>query len=152
MIIGNLRDVQPSDFRDKNIQAAFAYIQSHDLLALPIGKSAIDGENVILNRQSYVGKSEADAKIEGHSHHLDLQIVLKGVERFGYVNKSRSGLKETAPYDPIKDRTNYAGPLDGEIDLHEGDFALVYPSDLHKAGVKVNDETIEKAVFKIKID
>ena len=152
MVIGNLRDFSPKDFKDKNIQTAFTYLKGHDLLALPVGKTLIDGDNVILNRQSYRGKSEADAKIEGHRHHLDLQIVLKGVERFGYVNKERQGLAEMGPYDPLKDRTNYQGELDGEIDLHEGDFALVYPEDLHKACVDVNGETIEKAVFKIAID
>lgn len=152
MIIGNLRDFSSKDFKDKNIQTAFTYLKSHDLLALPVGKTVIDGDKVILNRQSYLGKTEQDAKIEGHAHHLDLQIVLKGVEHFGYVNKERSGVKETTPYDPLKDRTNYEGALDGEIDLHEGDFALVYPEDLHKACVDVNGQTIEKAVFKIAID
>jgi YhcH/YjgK/YiaL family protein len=152
MVIGNLRDFSPKDFKDKNIQTAFTYLKGHDLLALPLGKTVIDGDKVILNRQSYLGKTEQDAKIEGHSHHLDLQIVLKGVERFGYVNKERSTIKETSSYDPAKDRTNYEGALDGEIDLHEGDFALVYPEDLHKAGVDVNGQTIEKAVFKIAIE
>jgi biofilm protein TabA len=152
MIIGDISDFKPADFSSPNIQKALRYIESHDLLAMPIGKVEIDGTNVYLNRQSYVGKAETDAKIEGHDHYLDLQLVLKGEEGFGYVNKKRSGIKATTPYDPVKDRTNYEGPLDGRVTLHPGQFALVYPNDLHQACVKVNAETIEKAVFKIKID
>jgi YhcH/YjgK/YiaL family protein len=152
MIIGNIRDFSEKDFASANIKTAFAYLKSHDLLALPVGKTVIDGDKVILNRQSYLGKEEKDAKIENHDHHLDLQLVLKGTERFGYVNAQRTGLRPTSAYDPTKDRTNYEGPLDGEIDLHAGDFALVYPSDLHQACVKVDDGVIEKAVFKILID
>jgi len=152
MIIGQVSDFKAKDFTSKNIQTALTFIKSHDLLALPVGKFALDGDNVYLNRQTYVGKEEKDAKIEGHDHYLDFQLVLKGEERFGYVDKRRNGIKATTSYDPAKDRTNYEGQVDGYIVLHEGQFALVYPNDLHQACIKVNDEPIEKAVIKIKID
>lgn len=152
MIVGQIEDFKKNDFASKNIQTALLYIESHDLLALPEGKVAIDGDNVILNRQSYIGKEEKDAKIEGHKNYLDLQLVLKGEERFGYVDKRRSEIKATTPYDYAKDRTDYEGNVDGYIVLHPGQFALVYPNDLHQACLKVNDDMIEKAVFKIKID
>lgn len=152
MIIGNIKDFGMISFPGKNIEKAVSYALSHDLLALPLGKVEIKGEDIYLNRQSYLGKDEKDSKIEGHEHYLDLQLVLQGEERFGYVDKRREGLKLSAPYDPLKDKANYEGPVDGYITLHAGQFALVFPNDLHQPGIKVNEAPIEKAVFKIKID
>lgn len=151
MIIGKLEDFKSSDFIHENIKKAFDYIASHDLLSLPEGKTVVDGDNVWVNRQSYVGRDFENCKIEGHQRYLDLQIVLKGTEGFGYVDITRKGLEITSPYDEVKDKANYKGELDGIIYLHDHQFALVYPEDLHMPLIKVNDETIEKAVFKIKL-
>jgi YhcH/YjgK/YiaL family protein len=151
MIIGNIKDFKPEYFTSANIKKAIEYANTHDLLSLPEGKTVIDGDNLYVNRSSYVGKRFEDAKIEGHEHYLDLQLVLKGEEGMGYVDKRKEGLVAT-PYDEVKDRTNYTGKLDGIINLRSGFFALVFPNDLHQPCLKVNDEKIEKAVFKIKID
>ena len=152
MVIGNINDFSERDFSySKNLCKVFAFIKEHDLLSLPLGKTVIDGDEVYVNRQEYVGKKFEDAKIEGHDKYLDLQLVLKGVEGMGYVDKRKPGLVAT-PYDAVKDRTNYEGELDGIINLSNNFFALVYPNDLHKPCIKVNDEKIQKAVFKIKID
>ena len=70
MIIGQVSDFKAKDFTSKNIQTALTFIKSHDLLALPVGKLALDGDNVYLNRQTYVGKEEKDAKIEGHAYRV----------------------------------------------------------------------------------
>lgn len=152
MVIGNIKDFNSSMFNSKNIKTAIDFALTHDLMGLSEGKTVIDGTDVYVNRSSYIGKKFEDAKIEGHDHYLDLQLVLKGTEGMGYVDKRKSGLKVTVPYDAIKDRTNYEGELDGIINLTDNFFALVFPNDLHKPCIKVNDEKIEKAVFKIKID
>jgi YhcH/YjgK/YiaL family protein len=152
MIIGNIKDFKPEYFTSPNIKKAIEWANSHDLLNLQPGKTVIDGDNLWVNRQSYVGKKFEEAKIEGHEKYLDLQLVLKGVEGMGYVDKRKAGLTVTSPYDEVKDKANYEGQLDGIINLRENFFALVFPEDLHKPCLKVNDEVIEKAVFKIKID
>ena len=138
-------------FDNEYINAVFEFIYKNDLLALPNGKTVIDGENVWVNRSSYVGKEKEECKIENHHNYLDLQLVIKGVEGIGYVHIDRNGVKEMAPYDSVKDKCNFVGDVDGIIYLHDGDFVLVWPEDLHQPQIKYNDEIIEKAVFKIKI-
>src|SRR5574344_701658 len=146
MVISNMADVNPKDYAfSPNLLAAFEFMKNNDLLAIPAGNTEIKGSEVYLNRSSYVGKAFEDAKIEGHSNYLDIQLVLKGVEGMGYVDKRKKGLKVTVPYDAVKDRANYDGELDGVINLHAGFFALVFPNDLHKPCIKVNDEGIEQA-------
>ncbi len=151
MIIGKIEDFFNVKFENENINKAFEFIKTHDLLSLPEGKTVIDGDNVYVNRSSYIGREFENCKIEGHDKYLDLQLVIKGVEGFGYVDRKRANLVVSVPYDEKKDKINYKGELDGIINLHDHQFALVYPEDLHMPLIKVNDEMIEKAVFKIKI-
>lgn len=153
MVIESIEDVKVEQFAySKNIQKAIEFIKTHDLLALPSGKTIIDGDNVYVNRSSYIGKNIEDAKIEGHKNYLDLQLVIKGEEGMGYVDIRKEGLSVTFPYDAVKDRANYAGKVDGIVNLRSGFFALVFPNDLHQPCIKTNDNMVEKAVFKIKID
>jgi YhcH/YjgK/YiaL family protein len=158
MIVGNIKDYSARDFAySKNLQAAFNFIQEkglEGLLALPAGKTVVtENGEVYVNRSSYVGKNFADAKIENHNKWLDIQIVLKGVEDIGYVDLRKYNESNiTAAYDEVKDKTNYEGELDAVVRTAGGYFVLVFPNDLHKPCIKVNDEVIEKAVFKVKID
>ena len=158
MIVGNIKDFGKKDFPySKNLQLAFEYLNEkgvEGLLKLESGKHLIkeDGE-VYLNRSSYVGKEFKDAKIEGHEKWLDIQLVLAGDENVGYVDKRKYSEENiTVPYNPEKDKANYQGDLDAVIHLTSGYFVLVYPNDLHKPCIKVNDNIIEKAVVKVKID
>lgn len=151
MIIGKIEDFFNVKFENENINKAFEFIKTHDLLALPEGKTVIDGDNVWVNRSTYYGKPLEECKIESHEKYLDLQLVIKGVEGMGYVDKERTGLEVTFPYDEKKDKMNFKGKLDGIIYLHDHQFAIVWPNDLHMPLIKANDEVIEKAVFKIKL-
>ena len=151
MIVGNLKDFRNVKFDNENINKAFEFIYSNNLLELPLGKTVIDGDNVWVNRMSYVGKDFTECKLENHHNYLDLQLVLSGKEGMGYVHIDRDGVV-SGEYDPIKDKANFTGPLDGIINLHDNDFVIVWPSDLHMPLIKIDDNLIEKAVFKIKIN
>lgn len=151
MIVGKLVDLYRYKGISKNIDTAIDYIQNHDLLALPKGKAIVDGDNVYINRDTYVARPMEECFYENHENYIDLQIVLKGKEIFGYTHISNPTLEVTTPYNKDKDVTKYK--CDGAVlfTLEEG-FALVYTEDVHLAKCKVNDEIVEKAVVKIKIE
>lgn len=151
MIVGKLVDLYRYKGISKNIDTAIDYIQNHDLLALPKGKTIVDGDNVYINRDTYVARPIEECFYENHENYIDLQIVLKGKEIFGYTHISNPTLEVTTPYNKDKDVTKYK--CDGAVlfTLEEG-FALVYTEDVHLAKCKVNDEIVEKAVVKIKIE
>lgn len=153
MVISNLKHTQIKHFSySKNLQKAFEYLKNTDLLALPLGKTIIDGDEVYLNRLQYQGKELKDCKIEGHKNYLDIQLVVQGKEKIGYVDIDNQSLSILTSYDDKKDKTNYLGELDGEIVLSDGFYALVFPEDLHMPQIKVDDNLIEKVVVKVKID
>lgn len=152
MIIAKLRDIKRYKGISKNIDTAIDYVLTHDLMALPKGKTFIDGDNVYVNRDTYVANPLEKCFFENHEHYLDLQIVLKGKELFGYTDISNPTLQVTTPYNPDKDVTKYSATLDTVYYTLDESFALVFKEDVHLAKAKVNDELVEKAVIKIKVD
>lgn len=160
MIVGKLKDIYRYKGISKNIDTAIDYILEKGidgLLALPKGKTEIDGTNVYVNRDTYVAKDKKDTFFENHQNYMDLQVVLKGNEYFAYTDISNPELKVTTEYNPEKDVTKYNG---GDVDsvknsqwfvLNEG-YALVYTEDVHLAKCDVDGGIVEKAVFKIKIE
>lgn len=148
MIIGKIKDLKTYLGISKEIDQAIDYINNTDLLALEVGKYVLN-ENVIINRQRYVGNEHMDA--ENHNEHLDIQIVLKGKEKVGYADISNNSLKVKIPYNEVKDVTKYDVEDESFFILEDGGFVLVFPEDIHRPGLKVDEEIIEKVVVKIKI-
>lgn len=151
MIIGKLEDLYRYKGIAKNIDTAIDYIQTHDLLALPKGKTVVDGDNVFINRDTYVAKPLEECFFENHEKYMDMQIVLKGQEVFAYTHISNPTLEVTTPYNIEKDVTKYSCE-GGVFFTLENAFALVYTEDVHLAKCKANDDIVEKAVIKIKIE
>lgn len=152
MITGKIKDLARYKGLSKNIDTAIDYVLNNDLLALAKGKYEIDGKEVFLNRDTYVAKEEKDCFFETHKNYIDLQIVLKGKEYFGYTDITDKGLVVTDEYNPEKDVCKYKTCADNKclVVLEEG-FALVYPEDAHLPKLKINDEIVEKVVIKIKL-
>jgi YhcH/YjgK/YiaL family protein len=153
MIVGKLVDLYRYKGIAKNIDTAIDFILNNDLLALPKGKTVVDGDNVYINRDTYVAKPYDECFFENHENYIDIQIVLKGKERIGYTHISNPTLKVTTPYNDVKDVTKYNNDPEGAIyfDVEEG-FVLVYTEDAHLAKCDVDGNTVEKAVVKVKIE
>jgi YhcH/YjgK/YiaL family protein len=160
MIVGKLKDLYRYKGIAKNIDTAIDFILEKGidgLIKMAPGKYNIDGDNVKLNRDTYIAKDKKDTFFENHENYMDLQVVLSGKEYFAYTDISNPELKVTTPYNAEKDVTKYNG---GDVDsvknsqwfvLEEG-YALVYTEDVHLAKCDVDGKTVEKAVFKIKIE
>ena len=153
MIVGKLVDLYRYKGISKNIDTAIDFILNNDLMALPKGKTEIDGKNVYVNRDTYVARPLEECFFENHENYIDIQIVLKGQEVIGYTHISNPDLKVTTPYNPEKDVTKYNYDPKGAVffTLEEG-FALVFTEDAHLAKLMANDGIVEKAVVKVKID
>ena len=153
MIVGKLVDLYRYKGISKNIDTAIDYILNNDLMKLPKGKTIVDGDNVFINRDTYVARPLDECFFENHENYIDIQIVLKGQEIIGYTHISNPDLKVTTPYNAEKDVTKYNYNPEGAlyITLEEG-FVLVYTEDAHLAKGKANDDIVEKAVVKVKIE
>ena len=117
------------------------FMKNNDLLALATGKTPVN-DKVFFNRQSYLGKADSN-KYESHIKYIDVQIVLKGREKIKYSAKQ-----------PVITETNekdvYFTEADADCVMElENSFAVFFPNELHAPGIGVNDEQVEKIIFKV---
>ena len=124
-----------------------AYYVAHDLSALPLGRTEVDGENVFINVME-AGLNPDSARLEYHKKYADLQIDLTGGEGWGYTNEPG---EEVGKYTVDCGFQDSASVVSGA--LGEGRFVLFFPTELHKPGlVQDGCANVRKAVVKIKME
>jgi len=148
MIVGKIKDLNRYKGISAEIDQAIEYVLRTDLLKLEIGRYVLN-ENVIVNRQAYFGKELAQA--ETHKKFIDLQIVVKGREGFGYSDISNPTLVNKIEYNEETDVAFYDVCDELVYTLAEESFAIVFPDDVHRPGMRMDEEMIEKVVLKIKV-
>ena len=148
MIIGKLKDLNRYIGLSNQIDEAISYVLNNDMLSLECGRYELS-EDIIVNRQQYYGKTEKFA--ESHKDYIDLQIVLSGRERMGYADISNLTVRVMEDYNPEMDLAKYFVSDECFYEMSEDSFALIFPEDIHRPGVKVDEELIEKVVLKIKV-
>ncbi len=152
MIIGkSLEELKRYIGLNKNLDMAINYILKNDLLLSEAGKYVVD-EGVSLIREDYEPRDIEKCYFEGHEKYLDIQIVLKGKEGFGYCDINNDNLRVTEEYNEDKDIKKYLGKPEFIFEMTEGSFAIVFPEDLHMPKIKLIDSyNVKKAVFKVKL-
>lgn len=129
---------------------AFGYIQKTDLNSIEMGKYEIDGDNLkaIFSNKKGMTAAESTAKFECHNKHIDIQLCIHGVEQIGW--KPREKCKtENGGYNTEKDVQLYSDPPDMYFQLTDGQFAILFPEDVHAPMIGVDE--IKKLVIKVKI-
>jgi biofilm protein TabA len=107
------------------------YIHSRDCRELGVGKASIgNGVSVIIDEYKTV--SSETRRLECHRKHIDLQMVLRGVEAIGFSTIRQCS--SVAAYNDDKDVGFMQGPMD-RFTLREDDFVLFFPHDVHMPGL-----------------
>mgnify|MGYP002519627880 CR=1 FL=1 len=130
------------------ITGGISYVLNTDLLSLELGRYVLS-DDVIVNRQQYYGKVEPFA--ESHKDYIDLQIVLVGKEKMGYADISNPSVRVMEDYNPKTDLAKFYVNDEAVYEMSGESFALIFPEDIHRPGMKVNEELIEKVVLKIRV-
>lgn len=116
------------------------------------GKYEIDGEKLYASVQEYETFPEQGRVFEGHKKYIDLQFIVSGKEVLEAIDISRA--EETTPYDGTIDAAFYA-PTDTAWRgvFMAGDFAILFPQDLHRPGLRTGNaaEAVKKIVVKIAV-
>lgn len=126
---------------------AFAFLQTQDLINMPIGKRPLIGETVFISVTDEPSKNMADVKWESHKKYIDLQYIIKGKEIIGVADASKATV--TKPYTP--DAMNYIA--DGTYYTTDpGTFFLFFPNDAHRPTIKADGyDVVKKIVIKIQV-
>ena len=120
----------------------------------------LDGERVFLLPQAVALRDTPDAMWESHRRYADVQVVLEGVERYGWCEAEAAAVRE--PYDAQQDVAFHDPP--GSIGrpggvrftLTPGRFAIFLPGEVHApclrpAAARKGAEVV-KVVAKVAVD
>ncbi len=151
MILESLSRVARCRSLSPGIAAALQYLQSTDLTSLPDGKVEIDGPRLIANVARYQTKRPEQAVWESHRKYIDVQYVVSGVERIGYVPLENAPPVQS-PYNETKDVIFYE-PGHDSFTLRAGQFTIFYPEDIHAPSLADGEPSaVVKVVMKVLVE
>lgn len=150
MIYTDKTDLAPYYGISPNMDHAFDYIKTHDLLALPLGRNEVDGDAVFINRMNYNTMEETKAFFEAHEQYVDIHVLLSGKEQIGVTDIAH--MAET-DRDVNTDFIGYEGKTEAYCHMEPGKVLVAFPRDAHKVKIKVAEsELVEKVVIKVKLE
>jgi biofilm protein TabA len=130
-------------------EKAFEYINATDVKNAPIGKSDIsEGLTAAYMSKKGMTAAESVAKFECHNKFIDIQLVITGVEEFGWKPREKCTVANGA-YNEEKDVQLYTASPDMYFQLTDGQFAIFFPEDVHAP--MIGTDEIKKLVIKVKI-
>lgn len=125
---------------------AFEFLLSTDLVALPRGRNAIDGERLFVLRNCDPGRDRDGAKLEAHARYIDIQVTLAGEEEIGWKPAAECRDAE-APFSAEKDIIFYRDRPESFFAVPPRSFAIFFPSDAHAPLAGLGE--LHKAVVKV---
>lgn len=148
MILDSLKNSALYYSVNPRLKKAFEYLETVDLMTLAPGKYEIDGKEIFLNLMERDLKRREDAKLEVHNDYIDVQIVLRGTESFGW--SERRNLKQPREeFNAEKDIQFFLDEPQTYYTLQPGQFTILLPEDAHAP--MVGEGTIRKAILKVKL-
>lgn len=148
MIIDSLKNSARIESLHPLFAKAFDYIKTHDLLNENAGRVVLEEGVLWINIDEPNGKKKEEARIENHCKYIDIQLLLKGEETYGW--KESSQLKEsTIAYNDAKDIAFWGDEPTTYFTLYPGQFVVFYPEDGHAPCI--SKQPMKKLVVKVKI-
>jgi len=136
------------------IAEALHYLAEHDFTKMEDGKYPIGEHGIVANLQRYQTRPEKDCKPESHQEFVDIQYVVEGEEYLGWCPLSPD-LIVTEDYDAERDVMFYQSLIpDSSVMLFPGSYAVLYPVDVHRPCIALEDGPgpVTKVVVKIPVD
>lgn len=130
--------------------AAFRWLESTDLLAIPAGKHPIEGTTLVVSVEDSQNGPLEKRGTESHRQKIDFQYAVKGTERFGIIDHETS--TPNCEYKPDVIHYDYDKSKALFYDSTPDKFFLFFPEDWHIAKVNNDTEDQDIRVIVIKID
>ena len=127
---------------NEKINNALQIIEALDFAAEDPGKHIVN-DDFFYMIQEYDTKEPAEARFEAHKNYVDIQYIVEGTESI-----------ELAPAAALEIEQAYNVPKQAaKVVLTAGSYAVIYPEDAHKPGVRVGDKPcrVKKIVGKVHV-
>ena len=134
MILDSLKNTGLYESIHPRLKQAFDFLQTTDLMTLPVGKIELDGTNLYVNVVEIDGKTPDTARMETHNLYMDIQIPLTTIETMGWI--AGNTLHDiTQPYNSEKDITFFAEKATNLLQVQPAEFVIFFPEDGHQPGI-----------------
>lgn len=147
MVVDSLENLEKYASLNPLFAQAIEYVKSHDLPAMEIGKTELNGKDLVVNIAQTTPKTKEQAKLETHNDFIDIQIPLSGTEVMGYT-PAADCVPANASYNAEKDITFFDGLAETYIAVKPGMFAIFFPQDGHAPGI--SPDGVKKVIVKVK--
>ena len=128
--------------------AGFGFLLQRDIAEMPQGRHIIEGDNVFAIVSRDEGRGKEHSPLEAHHRYIDIQFVVDGDERIGWLPTSHCQRIST-PRDEDNDIAFYFDRPQTWVAVSNGGFAILYPDDAHAplAGIGM----VHKVVVKVAV-
>lgn len=132
------------------LEKVFEYIQAEDLENIVPGKYQLNGSEAKVTVQEYLTKNAEEVEWESHKFHIDIQYMIRGVERIGFAPLGQ--MEPIKEYNASSDKLILNGKDSGCITLKENLFVVMFPEDAHQPRVAAGEPMeVKKIIIKIMV-
>ena len=150
MILASLKAKESPYKYPAALQKAIDWLKSNDLASMEAGTYEIEGRDIYAMIQEITTKPVEERRAEKHDLYLDIQYIVSGIERMGYV--PYTGSEEILENPEGKDACFYKN-LSGEnfVDVSAGSYCIFFSNDIHRPGAAAGEPAaVKKVVLKVK--
>jgi YhcH/YjgK/YiaL family protein len=149
MIIDILSNASKYYSLHPNFKKAFEYLSQNDINNLENGSFEIaEGLKVIAISGEGSSREESIKGFECHDQNIDIQFSIKGPETFAWKPREKC-VSPNGDYSDERDVRFFHDKPDMFFELQEGQFAVLFPDDVHAA--MIGEGLLKKIVIKVKI-
>jgi|GEM_PF-1320720 len=147
MIVDSICHAKIYDPPSKALSASIDFILSNTFSFRDHQTSKIGTKGIYVIPQEYSLTKKEDRVIESHRKHIDIQVMMEGMEYLGYAEKNSL---QSLGYHEEHDFESWAGSLTF-LPFHKDFFAVLFPQDAHMPGVEGpgSTSTVKKMVVKV---
>ena len=150
MIFSSLNAVPGPGYCAPALGEALDWISGHDVAHMEAGTYELRGRDLYVMIQDFSTEPAQVRRPERHNDYLDIQYVVSGVERMGYVPYTG---RETVDEDPEGQDVTFYRDLEGEsfVDVGPGSYCVFFSNDIHRPGCAAGQPgPVRKVVVKMK--
>ena len=148
MIVGELKEWRNLPGL-AGLEGAFEFLEKNQHQELPLGKQAIEGEDMYAIVVRAPSRPEETGQFESHRKYIDVQYLDAGMESIGFI--PITNLTVATPYLEEKDIEFYELPESYEkLAMYPGRFAVFFPGEGHLPNCHLGGEhQLSKIVIKV---
>jgi len=150
MILDSVENIDRYIDINSRMSSMVEFLKSFKIENYKKGKIEIDNQFCYAIGLEYETKDSKDCLWEAHRKYIDIHVLVEGEEKV-HINNIKN-MKVSKPYDNENDYALYTGNPETELLLVKNKFLLLFPDEVHRTSIVVNDFCqTRKLVFKVLI-